>query len=270
MRKRLITTVATMAAVVTMVTPAFAAGPVLGYSTDNIITDYASVAEVSPSVTNDFDVAKGVGFALDQQTLDNMGGKDPQQGVNTQYSVYNAVGDGTISVPGMIPGQFNEVNAVGDQQTDVYCRINSRDIMVFVPKTIVMQEMGSAEYKVKVLGNIDPAKDLTVTPKVGQNYMINQGDNELKYKFTVYQDGTHFNGKDVKLLAHDVGGKLDYSQLDMTASHRGSVSFEDNSKDPNNQLFSTVRAGNYKGSFTFHIDLVDKSADTSVSDTSAS
>lgn len=173
------------------------------------------------STQKDYQTALGTNFTADQQTAANMDGISAEQHANTVYE------KATDNAP----------------QTTVYADKASSDVMVAVPKAIVLD--GSVDkdhaseglYSVAVRGNVDPNYDVVVKPDAKALEMVNTGNAAIKYNATVEQDGVLFNGMNIPM---EFGGNTDVDNNTITPTvHTGKVS-------------QTIkRTGSYKGTMKF-------------------
>lgn len=158
------------------------------------------------STQKDYQTALDKAFAADQQTADVMDGKSDEQKANTVYE------KATDNAP----------------ETTVYADKASSDVMVAVPKAIVLD--GSVDkdhaseglYSVAVRGNVDPNYDVVVKPDAKALEMVNTGNAAIKYNATVEQDGVLFNGMNIPM---EFGGTTDVDGTTITPTvHTGKVS----------------------------------------------
>lgn len=116
-------------------------------------------------------------------------------------------------------------SAPADETCNVYVSAES-EWTVTIPKTIVLDVkggVGSANYEVSVVGNIDSTHKITVEPDASFN--MTQGDEN--HPATVTQAVTDFSGKTLT--------------LDTPSKAEGAVNS------------AGFRAGEYEGNFDFHI-----------------
>ena len=109
--------------------------------------------------------------------------------------------------------------------------------MIAIPKDIILDGASAestADYRVGIAGEVDPAKRVTVTPDQTVT-LVNQGNNQITYVATVDQPVTGVNGFDIVENFADAGDTL-----------------------MNGHISATIkRAGSYKGNMSFAIDYVD-------------
>ena len=109
--------------------------------------------------------------------------------------------------------------------------------MIAIPKDIVLDGASAestADYRVGIAGEVDPAKRVTVTPDQTVT-LVNQGNDQITYVATVDQPVTGVNGFDIVENFADAGDTL-----------------------MNGHISATIkRAGSYKGNMSFAIDYVD-------------
>lgn len=173
------------------------------------------------STQKDYQTALGKDFAAAEQTKDVMDGISEEQDAHTVYE------KATDNAP----------------ETTVYADKASSDVMVAVPKAIVLD--GSVDkdhaseglYSVAVRGNVDPNYDVVVKPDAKALEMVNTGNAAIKYNATVEQDGVLFNGMNIPM---EFGGTTDVDGTTITPMvHTGKVS-------------QTIkRTGSYKGTMKF-------------------
>lgn len=206
-----------------------AAAPMTGVAALQDITfgsgDTAMVGTIgnksTASTQKDYQTALGKDFAAAEQTKDLMDGISEEQSANTVYE------KATSNAP----------------ETTVYADKASSDVMVAVPKAIVLD--GSVDkdhaseglYSVAVRGNVDPNYDVVVKPDAKALEMVNTGNAAIKYNATVEQDGVLFNGMNIPM---EFGGTTDVDGTTITPMvHTGKVS-------------QTIkRTGSYKGTMKF-------------------
>lgn len=183
------------------------------------------------STQEDYRTALGTNFAADAQTKDNMDGISAEQHANTVYE------KATSNTP----------------TTTVYADKASSDVMVAVPKAIVLD--GSVDkdhaseglYSVAVRGNVDPNYDVVVKPDAKALEMVNTGNAAIKYNATVEQDGVLFNGMNIPM---EFGGTTDVDNNPITPTvHNGKVS----------QIIK--RTGSYKGTMKFVLGYAAKNTE---------
>ena len=109
--------------------------------------------------------------------------------------------------------------------------------MIAIPKDIILDGASAestADYRVGIAGEVDPAKRVTVTPDQTVT-LVNQGNDQITYVATVDQPVTGVNGFDIVENFADAGDTL-----------------------MNGHISATIkRAGSYKGNMSFAIDYVD-------------
>lgn len=184
------------------------------------------------STQKDYQTALGTGFAADAQTKDNMDGVSVEQ--ENAHTVYEKATDNAPT-------------------TTVYADKASSDVMVAVPKAIVLD--GSVDkntaseglYSVAVRGNVDPNYDVVVKPDAKALEMVNTGNAAIKYDATVEQDGILFNGMNIPM---EFGGTTDVDNNTITPMvHTGKVS-------------QTIkRTGSYKGTMKFVLGYAAKNTE---------
>lgn len=109
--------------------------------------------------------------------------------------------------------------------------------MIAIPKDIVLDGASAestADYRVGIAGEVDPAKRVTVTPDQTVT-LVNQGNDQITYVATVDQPVTGVNGFDIVEDFADAGDTLMDGHISATIK----------------------RAGSYKGNMSFAIDYVD-------------
>lgn len=109
--------------------------------------------------------------------------------------------------------------------------------MIAIPKDIVLDGASAestADYRVGIAGEVDPAKRVTVTPDQTVT-LVNQGNDQITYVATVDQPVTGVNGFDIVENFADAGDTLMDGHISATIK----------------------RAGSYKGNMSFAIDYVD-------------
>ena len=109
--------------------------------------------------------------------------------------------------------------------------------MIAIPKDIVLDGASAestADYRVGIAGEVDPAKRVTVTPDQTVT-LVNQGNDQITYVATVDQPVTGVNGFDIVENFEDAGDTLMNGHISATIN----------------------RAGSYKGNMSFAIDYVD-------------
>lgn len=207
-----------------------AAAPMTGVAALQNITfgtteDTAMVGTIgnksTASTQKDYQTALDKAFAAAEQTKDVMDGVSEEQGANTVYE------KATDNAP----------------ETTVYADKASSDVMVAVPKAIVLDgsvdkdHASEGEYSVAVRGNVDPNYDVVVKPDAKALEMVNTGNAAIKYNATVEQDGVLFNGMNIPM---EFGGTTDVDGTTITPMvHTGKVS-------------QTIkRTGSYKGTMKF-------------------
>lgn len=194
--------------------------------------DVAVIGNKSVGQTQgDYDVALEVDFDEAQQNTDNMTGDSVEQSKYTVYATAESA----------------------DPSTEVYADKASSDVMVAVPKTIVLNgdvdknTASTGEYKVAVRGNVDPKYDIVVKPNAKNLKMVNVGNAAAEYNASVTQDGILFNGDNIPT---EFGGNQDVDGKTITPTvHTGTVS-------------STIkRAGSYKGTMQFKLQYAAKNTE---------
>lgn len=183
------------------------------------------------STQKDYQTALDKAFAVDAQTKDLMDGVSTEQDKNTVYE------KATSNAP----------------ETTVYADKASSDVMVAVPKAIVLD--GSVDkntaseglYSVAVRGNVDPNYDVVVKPDAKALEMVNTGNEVIKYNAKVEQDGVLFNGMNIPM---EFGGNTDVDGSTITPMvHTGKVS-------------QTIkRTGSYKGTMKFVLGYAAKNTE---------
>lgn len=109
--------------------------------------------------------------------------------------------------------------------------------MIAIPKDIILDGASAestADYRVGIAGEVDPAKRVTVTPDQTVT-LVNQGNDQITYVATVDQPVTGVNGFDIVENFADAGDTLMDGHISATIK----------------------RAGSYKGNMSFAIDYVD-------------
>ena len=183
------------------------------------------------STSGDYDTALGVDFDAAQQTSDNMTGQSVEQDKNTVY----------------------EKATQKEESTEVVADKASCDIMIAVPKTIVLNgnvdknTASTGQYTIAVKGNVDPNYDVVVKPNAKTLKMVNNGNAAVKYDATVTQDGILFNGDKIPT---EFGGNKDVDGKTITPTvHTGTVS-------------SIIkRTGSYTGTMSFEITYAEKNTE---------
>lgn len=109
--------------------------------------------------------------------------------------------------------------------------------MIAIPKDIILDGASTestADYRVGIAGEVDPAKRVTVTPDQTVT-LVNQGNDQITYVATVDQPVTGVNGFDIVEDFADAEDTLMDGHISATIK----------------------RAGSYKGNMSFAIDYVD-------------
>lgn len=185
----------------------------------------------SGSTQGDYDTALGVGFDAAQQNSENMVGKSEEQDKHTVY------------------GKATQES----ESLEVYADKASSNVMIAIPKNIVLNgdvdkdTPSTGEYKIAVIGNVDPSYDIVVKPNAKDLKMVNVGNAAVEYNATVTQDGVLFNGDNIPT---EFGGNQDVDGNTITPTiHTGTVS-------------STIkRTGQYTGTMTFEISYAQKNTE---------